>query len=741
MNPYVTITASLFFQFVAAYLALRLVRVTGRNTAWLVITAAVSVLALRRCFTLSSWLSGAPILANDITEQLVALIASALMAVGLALIEPLFLSIKRSEMRARQSEERYRILVDNIPAVVFTGYEDGSIDFFDNKVENLTGYLKEDFHSRQIKWIDIIKKEDLSEAKRAFIDAFKADKSYVREYRIRPKVGQPVWIQERSRIICNPEGAIDHVSGVFFDISDHRMMEEKLRESERRFRAFMEHSPAAAFIKDRQGHYLYVNEVCERFADLKTGEWLGLTDFDLWPEDVAKEHRDSDQAVLQGNYPLTSLVTIPSPQGELTYWSVYKFPIIPNSLENALIGGMAVDVTEQKQAEERRVNLESQLLQAQKLEAIGRLAGGVAHDFNNLLLAILGYSELVVMDLEPYQPIRQLMEEIIKAAQRGKTLTGQLLAFSRKQVIVPQILNINKMVGELEQMLRRLLGEDINLMVFLDEDLETVKADPGQIEQVIMNLVVNARDAISTGGTITIKTANVEFDEEYAKNFMALRPAPYVMLMVSDNGAGIDAETLPHIFEPFFTTKNIGKGTGLGLAMVYGIVKQNGGEILVNSRPGEGTTFQIYFPLADEAGTAAEVKRESVINLQGTETILVVEDEEPVRAMLSEALRRYGYNVLEAKDGQEAMDISSRCMNPIHVLLTDVVMPQMSGRELAERLIQIHPEAMIIYMSGYSDNAINLDDILRSGASFIQKPFNFLQLAHKVREVLNAKGR
>ncbi|MFZ5453488.1 MAG: PAS domain S-box protein [Thermodesulfobacteriota bacterium] len=738
MNPYFVIVSSLSIQFFAAYLALRLIKITGKNIAWMVITAAFGVLAIRRCYTLFAWLSGSRIVPTDLTEEIVALTASALMAIGLAFIEPLFLSIKRSETKARQNEEKYRILVNNIPAVVFTGYQDGAIDFLDDKVEQLTGYPKEEFHSRRIKWTDLIDLEDLPAAREKFLEALTKDQSYVREYKIRPKGGPPVWIQERSRIIRNPEGGVDYISGVFFDVTEHHLMEEKLQESEKRFRAFMDHSPAAAFMKDQQGHYLYVNPVCERFADKKTDEWMGLTDYDLWPEDIARKHRQSDLEVLDSNYPLTSLIAIPSLAGNLTYWSVYKFPIMPQAQDHVLIGGVAVDITEQKQAEETKAQLEAQLAQAQKLESIGRLAGGIAHDFNNLLSAIMGFGEIMQLDLAPSDPRAPFIEEILKAAQRGAKLTKQLLAFSRKQILQPRILNLNEVVLDMENMLRRLIGEHIDLEVMLDSQLGYLEADPSQIEQVILNLVLNARDAMPGGGKLTIETANICLDESYAQQHLSVASGPYILLAVSDTGHGMDGETLNHIFEPFYTSKKKGEGTGMGLATVYGIVKQSGGDIWAYSEEGKGAAFKIYLPRVFTPVHVDERPGSNSRGLRGRETIMVVEDEESVRAIIAEALRRFGYHILEAGRGAEALALYQKHPHPIDLLVTDVVMPEMSGQVLAEKLAQINPHLKVLFTSGYSDNAIVRHGILLEGLHFIQKPFTIVAMLQKIREVLDS---
>jgi two-component system cell cycle sensor histidine kinase/response regulator CckA len=365
------------------------------------------------------------------------------------------------------------------------------------------------------------------------------------------------------------------------------------------------------------------------------------------------------------------------------------------------------------------------------------LAGGIAHDFNNMLTAINGYSELGLRALQAEDPLRHNLEEIKKAGDRAATLTRQLLAFSRKQVLQPKVLNINSVISDFEKMLQRLIGENIELRTMLAPDAGSVKADPGQIEQVIMNLVVNARDAMTQGGKLTIETNNIYLDENYAKQHIAVIPGSYLMLAVSDTGTGMSEKTQNQIFEPFFTTKGVGQGTGLGLSTVYGIVKQSGGNIWVYSELGHGTTFKVYLPRVDEG--AQDYERIDVAEeyVQGTETILLAEDEEIVRKLARTILESYGYRVFEAANGGAALLICERYKEPIHLLITDVIMPEMSGRELAERLSQLRPEMKVLYMSGYTDNAIVHHGVLDEGTNFIQKPFAPDALAQKIREVLD----
>jgi hypothetical protein len=386
------------------------------------------------------------------------------------------------------------------------------------------------------------------------------------------------------------------------------------------------------------------------------------------------------------------------------------------------------DLTQQR-------GLEAQLLHAQKMEAVGRLAGGVAHDFNNLLTVILSYSDLLLEDLPSEAAEREDIGEIRKAAVAASSLTRQLLAFSRQQVLQPRILDINAVVTATEKLLTRLLGEDVRLTTSLAQGLGTVKVDPGQLEQIIMNLAVNARDAMPRGGQLTIETTNVDMDESYVRGHPVAQAGRYAMLAVSDTGIGMDAQTQARIFEPFFTTKEQGKGTGLGLATVYGIVKQSGGFIWVYSEPGRGTSFKIYLPRVDEPVTPAPEAAAAVIG--GSETVLVVEDVAAVRGVACEMLRRHGYTVLEAADAATALRLAGQHEGEIQLLLTDVVMPDASGRELADKLVNLRPRMKVLYMSGYTDDAIVRHGVLQEGIPFLQKPFTPESLARNLRAVLD----
>ena len=389
-----------------------------------------------------------------------------------------------------------------------------------------------------------------------------------------------------------------------------------------------------------------------------------------------------------------------------------------------------------RESETERERLQDQLRQAQKMEAVGRLAGGVAHDFNNLLTAILGYGELMKRRLERGSPLQRNVDEILKAGDKASALVAQLLAFSRKQVLQPKVINLNTVTLDIEKMLRRVIGEDIRLVTVLEERLGQVRADPGQVEQVILNLAVNARDAMPRGGSLVIETANVELPESYARDHVGVRAGPHVLLGVTDTGTGMDRETLDHIFEPFFTTKGPGQGTGLGLATVYGIVAQSGGHVFAYSEPGRGTSFKVYFPRVDQPAEALPGE-EAEGPTGGAETILVVEDEDAVRALACEILEDRGYEVLEAARGDVALGLLEERRGRVDLVLTDVVMPGVDGPELAAAVSRSYPEVRVLYMSGYAGEAMRHRGVLPAGAPLIQKPFSAQILASRVREALD----
>jgi len=509
------------------------------------------------------------------------------------------------------------------------------------------------------------------------------------------------------------------------DLTESKRQEASREESERQFRALFEGVGDPMVIADDAGRYVDVNPAACSLHGRDRGELLGrrLTEFAERGSDLERAWLSlKARRRLKGEYRLAR------PNAEARE---IEFEITAELLPGRHLVSLR-DVTDRKQ-------LEAQFRQAQKMEAVGRLAGGVAHDFNNLLGVITGYGELLLRSLPAGNPQRARAQDILKAAGRAAALTRQLLAFSRRQVLQPRVFDLNSVVADVEDMLHRLIGDHITLATRLDPDLGRVKADPGQIEQVLMNLVVNSRDAMPGGGTITIETGNAELDETYVREHLGARPGPYVLLKVSDDGAGMDAETQRHIFEPFFTTKKKGQGTGLGLATVYGIVKQSGGYIWVDSALGIGTTVQVFLPrVADEAEASARPAAEPAVAQRGQETVLLVENEEMLRSMMREVLESNGYHVLEAGSGDQALSVGEQFQGPIHLVLTDIIMPGLSGPEAARRLLEARPDLRILFTSGYPDEALGREGTLEGGFPFLAKPFTHEALGHKVREVLDS---
>ena len=486
----------------------------------------------------------------------------------------------------------------------------------------------------------------------------------------------------------------------------------------------------------------FVSSHVERMLGYSVKQWLSTPNFWLTivhPEDKQRAAREAAELFASGKGGASQFRWI-ARDGHVVWVEAHSTVICDDKGNPVGMRGVTIDITASKEAEQDRAQLEEQLRQAQKIDSIGRLAGGLAHDFNNILTAINGYADLIFLDLEPDSPLRPSLAEIRRAGERAGDLTRQLLAFSRRQLLQPRVLDLNSLITVNIKMLKRLLGEDIELVTLLDPSLGQVKADAGQMDQVILNLALNARDAMPEGGKLTLETRNVALDEEYAQQHFSLRPGSYVMLSMSDIGCGMDAETLAHIFEPFFTTKGPGKGTGLGLSTVYGIVQQSGGSIWVYSELGAGTTFKIYLPRIGEPLPEAEEKRTEPESPRGSETILVVEDDEIVRNLTCQALRRYGYQVVEAADGGEALLACERHPEMIPLMITDVVMPQMSGPELAARLQQLHPETQVLYISGYTGDAVVRHGLSTAALFFLQKPFTPRALVHRVRDILDQKS-
>jgi two-component system cell cycle sensor histidine kinase/response regulator CckA len=513
------------------------------------------------------------------------------------------------------------------------------------------------------------------------------------------------------------------------DITGRKRMEAEIRESEERYRLLFERNLAGVYRSTPDGRLLECNRA---FAQMMG--YASPAEAMAQPGTAFHANHETREKFLERLRGEGSLVNYENQarrkDGSLI-WIVENVSLLGSEDDGEeILLGTVFDMTDRRR-------LEEQLLQSQKMEAVGRLAGGIAHDFNNLLTAVAGYSELLLRELPEGDPLRESAEEIRQAGNRAAALTQQLLAFSRRQVLEPRVLDLNAVITGMERMLRRVIGEDVELMTALDPELWRARADPGQIEQAILNLVVNARDAMPRGGRLTLETANVELDEKFAGHYATIHPGPHVMLAVSDTGVGMDADLQARLFEPFFTTKEHGKGTGLGLSTTYGIVKQSGGSIWVYSEPGHGTTFKIYLPRCEEPLEDRAVPPPAREAAPGTETVLLVEDEPEVRRLVEKLLRLKGYRVLSAASPAEAVTISKRHEAAIELLLTDVIMPGMNGRELSRVLAANRPRMRVLYMSGYTDAAMSQQGILPPGTAFLSKPFTPEALSRKVRDVLD----
>ena len=573
-----------------------------------------------------------------------------------------------------------------------------------------------------------------------------SDTMAVQKYDIRKPESEGAEFEERywsavNSPVSGPDKEVRYIIHCVQDVTEfvrlkqqgieQRKLTDDLKAEERFHKAFNASPEPITIANLTDGRYLDVNESFLRTTGYRREEVIGRTSLELrfWerPEDRARL-----VAMLEEQGSVRDLeITFRTKSGEQRT-ALDSAEIIEVAGQKCIIAFFK-DITERK-------FLEQQLRQAQKMEAVGRLSGGIAHDFNNLLGVIIGYSELLGERVVEHASLRKNVEEIKKAGHRAADLTRQLLAFSRQQVLDPKVLDLNAIVAGLEKMLRPLIGEDIELSTALDPALGHVKADQGQIEQVIMNLVINGRDAMPEGGKLMIETASVKLDEAYACRHPPVLPGSYALLAVTDTGIGMDAKTQAHIFDPFFTTKEMGKGTGLGLATVYGVVKQSGGYIWVYSEPGKGTTFKTYLPLVEESPEPTGLRVTRGKPSRGWETILLVEDEESLRVMTRTLLVQSGYHVLDADSGAQALEIAHRHEETIHLLLTDVVLPGMRGRELAERMVLFRPDLRVLLMSGYTDHAIAAQGVLDVGTFFLQKPFTRDALTREVRKVLDIKA-
>ena len=632
---------------------------------------------------------------------------------------------KRTESALRESEERFRRLFEDSPIGIYRTTPEGQFALANPAAVRMAGCAS----FAELATINLEADTLSSGYDRAQFKRRVHTDGEVRglESAWRRPDGEVVYVRENARAVLRADGAVAYYEGTLEDITDRKRAEAALQAREELLRNVIAHIPGGVFWKDRRSVYLGCNEFVARNAGMCPADIVGRTDWDLGVDpQEAESYRECDRRVMETGFPVLNLEeTQTRADGKATLLTS-KVPLRDES--GAVVGVLGVyqDITDRKR-------LEEQFRQAQKMEAVGRLAGGIAHDFNNLLTVINGFSQVVLDVLRDGDPARPLIEEISKAGDRAAALTGQLLAFSRQQVVAPQVVNANAVIGGTDRMIGRLIGEDVIFSTELEAELWPVKIDPGQLEQVLMNLVVNSRDAMPTGGHLTIQTRNITHVGGDSPDIPA---GDWVAISVTDTGVGMDESTQAHVFEPFFTTKGVGKGTGLGLATVYGIVVQNGGHVTFDSQAARGTTFTIYLPRAPDSLPASHHGLMDATLPQGTETVLIVEDEPAVRALNRRVLESCGYQVFEASDGREAVQFAVGLEGPIHLLVSDVVMPHLGGGQLAERLHEIRPQLKVLFVSGYTN-----DEVVRHGVGsdfdFLQKPFTPIGLARKVRDVLD----
>ncbi|MCK9377164.1 MAG: PAS domain S-box protein [Syntrophobacterales bacterium] len=638
----------------------------------------------------------------------------------------------RAQEALRQSEARFRAIFEHAPVGISMTDLAGRILQTNRVLQALLGYTAEELRGRDSS--EIIHPEDQPESARLGLELLAGNqRHFSTNSRLLRKDGELVWGHVTVTLLRDVRGEPEYFVGTVLDITAQKQAEEELRKSEKRFRLLAETIQDVFWIATpdmRQVTYLspgYV-QVWGRPREQLYQKYRSFRE-SIHPEDRERVLSEMVKG-REREAPWSQEYRIIKPGGEVRWIQDRGFPVRDDHNHLIMFTGVATDITERKA-------LEQQLLQAQKMEVAGRLAGGVAHDFNNLIMAIMGYVELMGAKVLKGDPLHGYLEEIQKATDRAAGLTRQLLTFSRQQIMKPQVIDLNRVVLDLKKMLERVLGEDVDLEIMTDSGTAPVKADPGHLTQILMNLVVNARDAMPRGGQITVETAKVDFKESRHTRFAVASPGPYVRLTVRDTGLGMDEETRTHIFEPFFTTKEPGKGTGLGLSTVYGIVKQSQGYIDLESEPGVGSVFTIYLPRLEAAVQVPKSAKPITERLRGSETILLVEDEDVLRTLLGKFLRLCGYTVLEARHGGEALLLCERYQGKIHLMVTDVVMPQMSGRELADRLLPLHPEMKVLFMSGYTEDAVVHHGVAYLSMPFLQKPFKPIQLVQKIQAILN----
>ncbi len=644
---------------------------------------------------------------------------------------------KQAEEALHESEGRYRELVKNANSVILRMDGEGRITFFNEFAQRLFGYTADEVLGRNVVGTIVPPIDSTGRDLRSIVrDIARRPNSYAQnENENMRRDGSRVWISWTNTPVLNTQGEAREILCIGNDITARKQAEEALRESEEISSSIIRSSPMGIHMYQlEEGERLVLvgaNPAASRLTGINTSRLLGKTIEEAFPPLSETEIPDRYRGVARNGVGWYTEQVNYDDGGITGAFEVHAFRMSPGK-----VAVLFSEITERKRAQEERERLQAQLIQAQKMESVGRLAGGVAHDFNNMLGVILGHTEMALEQVGLDDPLHAELIEIQKAAQRSADLTRQLLAFARKQTVVPKVLDLNETVEGMLKLLRRLIGEDIDLTWKPGRDLWAVKMDPAQIDQILANLCVNARDAIAGVGKVIIGTDNTSFDEDYCARYAGFIPGDYVLLAVSDDGCGMDAETVSHIFEPFFTTKEMGKGTGLGLATVYGAVKQNNGFVNVYSEPGQGTTFRIFLPRHAAKATPETEERKPQAAARGSEAILLVEDEPATLRMTKMLLEKLGYAVLAASTPGEAIRLAREHSGHIDLLITDVVMPKMNGRDLAKNLLAIYPEIRRLFMSGYTADVIAHQGVLDEGVHFLQKPFSRKNLAEKIREAL-----
>lgn len=648
------------------------------------------------------------------------------------------LDLERTKMLdvLSKSEQGFRILLEICPIGILQGTPDRKSAYANPAMRAL---LEVDTHEEALaSWCDFLTPESLERVMSEYTKRLVGETSSY-EVEIVGKHGTKRSVIISGAPLMSAEGEFQGTIATFLDITERKKTEDALRQSQAMLQSIFRSAPVSIGLVSHRT-FKWTNERLTQMTGYERTELLGRSSRMLYPTEAEydKVGREKYEQIRINNIGIVE-----------TRWKRKDGRIIdvllsstPMDLDDLSVGVVftALDITERKQAEAVRQTLQEQLQQSQKMESIGQLAGGVAHDFNNLLSIILGYSEMILRadPAKTEKRVRDRVQEIQRAGERARALTRQLLAFGRKQILEMMPIDVNEVVLGFEDMLRRLIGEHIAFVFKMGGGLRTIKADPMQLEQVLMNVCINSRDAMPDGGTLVIETANAELDEAYAKRYPDVEPGAYVVLSVSDTGCGMDEAIQQRLFEPFFTTKEKGKGSGLGLATAYGIIKQHGGHVSAYSEPGHGTTIRIYLPHAGEQPVSVASSEAAPAPVSGSGVVLVVEDDEAMRSLACSILNTYGYTVIDTGSPRQALELVAEKSNEIHLLLSDVVMPEMNGRQLYEKAAAISPALRVLYMSGHTETAIAQHGVLEDGMNFIQKPFTVSELLQRVQSVLNS---